>query len=134
MDKTELQLLSDSAKWLYDHRNDAQWFSYFVLTQRNKASDSLRIEERLASSFFTIFEQRNLLVPIILKDGNNKEYTTYKLNLSNMKEWRKTMRPPTLFNIHIMPKYDYIAKNIWVLLFTIIVTVIVTKLIEKVLK
>lgn len=131
MNKTELQLLSDSAKWLYNHRNDAQWFRYFVLTQRNKASDSLNIEERLASNFFTILEQRNLLIPIILKDGNNKEYTAYKLNLNNMKEWEKAMRPPTLFNIYIMPKYDYIAKNLWALLFTAILTVIVTKLIEK---
>ncbi len=134
MNKSELQLLSDSSKWLYNHRNDAQWFRYFVLTQRNKASDSLKIEERLASNYFTILEQRNLLIPVILKDGNDKEYTAYKLNLNNMKEWGKVMRPPTFFNVHIMPKYDYVVERLWLILITSAITVLVTKLIEKIFK
>jgi len=80
--KTDKEL-QESAKWLWDRKDEADHWSHFVLTNDNPDPSSLNLDKTKAFAIFTILEQRNLMLPF-------PEYgpLSYKINHNKADEWK----------------------------------------------
>ena len=92
------QQLSEAANWIWSHRDEPEFWTYLVLTDKNPAPDSLKYPQTIAFNIFTILEQRKLILPDLFTiEQNGKLYriSAHKLNLDKHDEWRQLMYRPS---------------------------------------
>jgi hypothetical protein len=105
--------LAIAARWILDHKDAAKWWNWSVLTAHNQAEDSLNLPDTIAWNVFTILESRGLIVPTIAHE-NGKNFSAFKLNLSDVNGWEKAKRLPSSWDTHLWGPLSRLGINIWV--------------------
>ena len=93
------QQLSEAADWIWKHRDEPEYWTHLVLTNKNPAPDSLNFPRTIAFNIFTILEQRQLILPdrfTIEQNGKLYRISAHKLNLDKHDEWHQLMYPPSM--------------------------------------
>ncbi|MFA5234053.1 MAG: hypothetical protein WC390_06590 [Sulfurimonas sp.] len=117
------QELATAANWIWEHKDEPQFWNWPVLTRHNDAEDSLNFPDTVAWNVFTILEKRGLIDPFMAeKDG--KTFPAFKLNLNNEIEWEKTKKPPTKWDTEFWEPLARTGVNIWTFIVWILSLVI----------
>lgn len=128
--------LSYGAKWIWDHRNEPQYFEWEDLTDKNLAADALNLSYATAWNIFTVLESKGLLHQFDLeKDGN--KIRAFKIDLSNRTEWADIVREPDFCWLYIeRPARIALRKSPYLILwiFSLLVTVTLTSWIDSAFK
>jgi hypothetical protein len=80
-----------AARWLYEHRFQASYINWPVLTKHNTAANSLQLPETLAQHIFTDLAYRGLLVQVVLEGGQH----ALTWNLGNQAAWDEVCSVPS---------------------------------------
>ncbi len=117
------QELAKAANWIWERRNEPQYWEWHDLTGHNKAPDTLNLPDTIAWNIFTILEQRGLMIPIeVTKEG--KKIPAFKLNADREKEWKAAKKSPTKLDINLWEPLAKLGINIWTFIVWILSLVI----------
>ncbi|MBN72958.1 MAG: hypothetical protein CME32_27195 [Gimesia sp.] len=86
--------LATAAEWIWQHRDEPQYWEWHDLTAHNPAPDTLNMPDTIAWNIFTILQERELMLPFEL-EKDEKIIHAFNFNLNNEKAWAKIRKQPT---------------------------------------
>jgi hypothetical protein len=90
--------LATAAQWIWDRRNEPQYWEWEDLTNLNPAPDSLKLNEAVAWNICTVLESKGLVHAMEPFDKNGKKVIPFRIDLSDAGAWKRIRKPPTVCN------------------------------------
>ena len=119
--------LAKAVRWIWEHRNQPQYWEWHDLTTRNPAQDNLGLSDAVAWNIFTVLESKGLLHSFPnKKDG--KDIFAFKIDLSDPKQWSEMKKDPTKYRRWFILPLKKFGKKFGVFIIWIISIVITTAL------
>lgn len=116
------KLLQEAAKWIWDRKDDAQYWNYSVLTSINPDTTSLKLNQNAAFQIFIILKDRNLILPTIVTI-NNTTFPAFNVNYNKEKEWKSLSTKKGLLNLYIFPLSLFFIKKFWSIVLAVIIVI-----------
>lgn len=116
------KLLQEAAKWIWDRKDDAQYWNYSVLTSINPDTTSLNLNQNDAFQIFIILKDRNLILPTIVTK-NNTTFPAFNINYNKEKEWKNLSTKKGLLDLYIFPSLLFVIKKFWAIIVAILILI-----------
>ena len=89
---------ANASNWIWDHRNEPQYWEWEDLTDLNPAPDSLNLSKAVAWNICTVLESKGLIHSIEPFEKDGKKVIPFKIDLSDFHAWELARRQPTRCN------------------------------------
>jgi len=123
MNEKTLQM---AAKWLWERKDNAQYWNYSVLTDENPDKETLHLNQNDAFQIFIILKDRKLILPttVKLKVGNKIViFDAFNINYNLENEWKVLVTKKGVRSLYIFPSIKFIFKKFWAIFLFIIILV-----------
>ncbi len=94
--------LAAAAKWIWDHRDEPQYWEWKDLTSENTDKSTLNLSKPTAWNIVTVLESKGLIrfMEPFEKDGETIKHP-FRIDLSDPYAWEQIRKPPTCKNLLI---------------------------------
>lgn len=75
-------LLKESAAWMWSKKDGPDWWTPLALTKENPDESNPQLSRSKAFQVFTVLEERRLILPISVSNGNGLVFPAYKINFN----------------------------------------------------
>lgn len=116
------KLLKEVAKWIWDRKDNAQYWNYSVLTTENPDPSSLKLNQNDAFQIFIILKDRNLILPTII-NINDITFPAFNINYNKEKEWKNLSTKKGLLSLYIIPPLLFIIKKFWAIIIAVLILI-----------
>jgi hypothetical protein len=112
--------LAAAAEWIWNHRNEPQYWEWDDLTEANPANDALKLHKATAWNVVTVLESKGLIrfMEPFEKDGKSIKYP-FRIDLSDSYAWKQIRKPPTKCNRILSYLYNFGSVFWYFILWTI---------------
>ena len=120
------QTLQTAAKWLWERKDNAQYWNHSVLTKENPDNETLHLTQNEAFQIFIILKDRKLILPTTVKikaDDKIVMFDAFNINYNKEKEWKDLVTKKGAWSLYILPFINLIFKKSWTIAIFILVLI-----------